>query len=164
MLTIPSDLTLREGYEQFVQDGDLEAEIPWIVQIFEHPRSPFSFPGSLPLFEHDCIHVLCGRDKSLYDEAFVIGMTMGNDSKTGWIHILLFKAIACFLYPKQYRFHPEHLVAFDLGFNYGRRVLKKFHDCDIKALLNRPIKQLRRSFGIDISELSMLYRVEGLLS
>ena len=132
--------------------------------MFEHPRSPFSFPGSLPLFEHDCIHVLCGRDKSLHDEAFVIGMTMGNDANTYGFHVLLFKAIACFLYPKQYRFHKEHLLAFDLGFNYGRRVLKKFHDCDLQALRNHPITKLRQSFGIDITELSMLYQVEGLLS
>ena len=164
MLSISSELTLKEGYEKFVQDGDLEAEIPWIVQMFEHPRSPLSFPGSLPLFEHDCIHVLCGRNKSLYDEAFVIGMTMGNDRSTGWLHLFLFKVIAQFLYPKQYRFNPEHLIAFDLGFNYGRRVLKKFHDCNIKDLLNHPIQQLRHTFGIDIAELSMLYKVEGLLS
>ena len=84
-----SELTLGEAYHLFVKDE--ASGIPIQVWLLENPGSPIAFPGSVNLYGHDCIHLLLNRGMSNFDEAFVVGFTMGNCDKVEAKHLSTFK-------------------------------------------------------------------------
>jgi hypothetical protein len=142
---------------------DLPSNIPWIIQLFENPRSPFALPGKITLYNHDCLHVLLERGVAPEDEAFVIGFTMGNDPKTHWFHLLIYKILASFFYPAKYQFNRQHWTSFDLGFLCGKKLSPKYTNInlfDFSYYQNSSIEELRGDFGIRMEDLKMIYQFE----
>ena len=108
-----SGKSLSQAYREL--GGDPPAKIPRAVWLLENPTSPLALGGSISLQNHDYLHILLGRGLSPKDEAFVIGVTMGNDLCTRWWHYLIFKLAARFIYPHPYRFTRHHLQIFEEG-------------------------------------------------
>jgi hypothetical protein len=52
-------ITLREAVESL--GGYCQADVPWQIWLFENPDSPIALPGSITLFNHDCLHILLDR-------------------------------------------------------------------------------------------------------
>ena len=91
-----SPWTFREKYHKFcdVSTTVNQGDIPFIIWLFENPKSWFHLNGACDLKKHDMIHVLLECDQSNADEAFVIGFTMGNDKNikpifvnNGWLEL-----------------------------------------------------------------------------
>ena len=105
------------------------------------------------------------RGKSVHDEAFVIGFSMGNCSKTTWFHLLIFKIMTLFFYPKGWRFDQEQLKTFDLGVWYGKKVrAKNLTDLNFKQHYHKTIHELRQEFGIQLNALKQMWQTEQLVS
>jgi hypothetical protein len=156
-------LRLGEAYRSFVKDE--EAGIPVQVWLLENPSSPIALPGSVNLYGHDCIHLLLNRGMSNFDEAFVIGFTMGNCERVEERHLSIFKLFSRFFYPSVFRFRELHLRAFDLGVMYGRKLeYKNIHLEDFDLYIDLKIKDLRHKFGILQDELSTLWKAERIIS
>ncbi|MEK9629197.1 MAG: hypothetical protein VW455_09280 [Nitrospinota bacterium] len=132
-----------------------QADISWIVWLFENPRSPLALHGAASLYTHDHIHLLLDRCIDKEDEAFVIGFSMGNDTKTNWLDVWLFKFVSRFLYPEDYRFDSRHLKIYDMGFQFGRtRKFKNITSIDFSKLdLKMDLSRVRKIFDIDENEL-----------
>lgn len=146
-----SHQTLREALEMMA--GDPPSSIPWLVRLLENPASPIALPGKINLFCHDCLHLLLGKSMSLEDEAFVVGFTMGNDTKTKQLHLVLFKVCSCWFYPKAYRFHREHLKTFDAGVAAGRSArFKNLNQVTFACYENYTIGALRDLFEIPVND------------
>lgn len=144
-----SQMTLRDAYKNF--GGDQQQDIPWVVRLFENPASPLPFPGKISLCDHDCLHILLGLGTSDYDEAFIVGFTMGNDSWTKAHHIILFKLAAKFLYPVPYRFSSVHTSLFDQGVRSGARLkVKGLNALNLSQFFDCKIDIIRAALGIDI--------------
>ena len=148
-LVLQTNHTLRSAYE--AMDGDSQSEIPFLVWLLENPDSPLSLPGKIYLYKHDYLHILLERGFSLYDEAFIIGFTMGNDLNTKWLHVYLFKLISSIFYPKKYRFSEKHFQEFNLGFMYGKEVqTKNINSIDFQAYEYKKISEIREKLGMNI--------------
>ncbi|MCM1981870.1 hypothetical protein [Lyngbya confervoides] len=155
------DLTLREGYWAFAKDK--QADIPLIIRLLENPASPIALPGSIDLFGHDCLHLLLNRGMDNFDEAFIIGFTMGNARELQKRHLNTFRLVASHFYPPPYRFSEGHLKSFDLGVLYGQRLpFRDIHLVDFSLHLDRSIAQVRELFGISIAELRRVCYAERL--
>ena len=111
-------LTLQGAYQTL--QGDPASKIPFLVWFMENPDSPLPLPGKIPLYHHDCLHLLLRQGFNSVGEAYIVGFSMGNDRRTRWYHLLIFKLVACFLYPYPYRFHPSDLRHFNAGAKRGR--------------------------------------------
>jgi hypothetical protein len=155
-------MTLGEAYQAFAKDG--EADIPWQVWLLENPGSPFAFPGSVSLWGHDCIHLLLNRGISNFDEAFVVGFTMGNCSRVKTEHLPVFKALSKVMYPSPYQFSARHLMVFDLGFQYGRKIeYRNLNELDFRLYYDWEIRDIRAKFKISLQEVNLLWQAESLL-
>lgn len=156
-----SCLTLRQRLNQL--GGDRPDQIPFLVWLLENPDSCFALPGCIDLHGHDCLHVLLQRGFSPYDEAFVLGFAMGNDLRTKGIHVLLLKLVSQLLYPAKYRFVPDHLISFDLGYRYGKGVaIRDLNKLDYRSFYELPVGRLQQQLGIDPMALRLLKCVERL--
>lgn len=146
--TSSNQQTLREAIE--IMGGDPPSAIPFLVRLLENPASPIALPGNIDLYGHDCLHLLLNRGWSLYDEAFVVGFTMGNDTRTTWFHLAILKFFASHFYPPKYRFDREHLKVFDVGVAYGRAIkVKNLNTIDFRKYETLPIQLIRHRLGID---------------
>lgn len=140
--------------------GDKQSDIPFMVWLLENPESIFPLPGKINLYNHDCLHILLERGDSLFDEAFVIGFTMGSDLKTNRFHLAVFKFLSNLLYPQQYKFEREQFKLFDLAFNYGRKLkVKNLNQVDFKAYENRTVRELRKLLGIELEEVKQCFNL-----
>jgi hypothetical protein len=129
--------------------GDPPGTIPWLVWLLENPASPLSLPGKIDLNGHDCIHLLLKRGFRSRDEAYVVGFTMGNDTSTNSIHLLIFKVAAYFLYPLKYRFTYLELKIFDLGVRRGRRAkIENINKIDWLRWKHQKLRDIRRELGL----------------
>ncbi|WP_019507716.1 hypothetical protein [Pleurocapsa sp. PCC 7319] len=145
-----ADLTLQEVYQK--ANLDRPGDIPRIIRLFENPQSPIALPGKISLHNHDCLHILLGRGVTSQDEAFVIGFTMGNDSKTKLWHIKIFKFLSRFIYPSKYRFTLQEMKIFDLGFKSGRNLpIRNINQVNFTTFYDCKINYLRSLFSIDIT-------------
>jgi hypothetical protein len=141
-------LTLDQAYQLI--GGDHQSHIPFLVWLLENPDSVLALPGKIYLKEHDLIHIILNRGFSLDDEAYVVGFTMGNDSKTTRWHLLIFKLCSSLFYPKKFKFDRENLKNFDLGFLLGKNLpTKNINQMDFAPHLQTRISQLRAELGID---------------
>ncbi|MGA7935594.1 MAG: hypothetical protein WCA35_18735 [Kovacikia sp.] len=140
--------TLHNAVQQISIDS--QADVPFIIWLFENPNSPIALPGKIDLYGHDCIHAILNREShALPEEAFVLGFTMGNDAQANWLHQLLYKLVSSTLYPKKYRFSWKHFQFFDAGFNYGRSLqFKNLNRISFSTYQNYPITELRQQFGL----------------
>ena len=139
------DKSLAQAYDEL--GGDDPSDIPWIIWLLENPESPLALGGSISLRNHDYMHILLGRGFSPEDEAFVIGVTMGNDSQTHGLHYLIFKFAARFLYPGVYRFSKEHLNIFDAGVAAGQSLpVKNLNRYNFSQVDEVPVRMLQKIF------------------
>jgi hypothetical protein len=153
------DLQLEEAYRRFVIDD--QGSIPYLIWLLENPASPIALPGSVDLYGHDCLHLLLNRGVSSYDEAFVIGFTMGNSEEVEPHHLSTLKFCARFIYPPPFRFNKAHLKIFDLGAMYGRKVpYRNLHKVIFDGFAKETVGSLRKKFGISLDELKLLWEME----
>ena len=135
-------LSLEEAYRQI--KGDPSSKIPYMVKLFEDPKSRIALPGKIDLFRHDCLHLLLKQGFDSKGEAYVLGFTMGNDPKTRWYHLILFKLIAFSLYPHPYRMSRQDFAQFDAGVAHGRQVATRaLNEFDFGACYDISLKNLR---------------------
>lgn len=134
-------------------------EIPMIVRLLENPDSFCALPGKIYLYNHDCLHILLEQNTSIEGEAFVIGFCMGNDLRTTWIHIAIFKFFSCYLYPPKYRFNSQCLIDFDLGFIYGKNLkLKNINQLNFLNYSNYFIEDIQSILTINKSDINLMKR------
>ena len=153
------EVKLEDALKEFQGDRNTQSEIPFLVWLLENPHSPVALPGKINLFNHDCIHVLLERGKSLEDEAFVIGLTMGSDPETNWLHLMILKIFSRFFYPRLYRFNSAQLRIFNLAFNYARRrQIKNLSELNFAHpdYQKASISQLRDLVGINQQDLDSI--------
>ncbi|MEM9531911.1 MAG: hypothetical protein AAGA23_13445 [Pseudomonadota bacterium] len=144
--------------------GATASAIPLLVRLFENPASPLALPGAITLERHDALHVLLGRGLMAQDEAFVIGFTMGSDTRVRPRHHRLFRWLATRLYRKPYRLKPHHLLAFDLGFGFGQEQhCRNFHDFPFEERKDATLGELRAELGLNIHRLHALFNHEKVL-
>ncbi|MDR9405159.1 MAG: hypothetical protein RI580_17200, partial [Halothece sp. Uz-M2-17] len=130
---------------------DSATSIPWLVRLLENSQSPVALPGSISLFNHDCLHILLGRDRSPESEAYVIGFTMGNDVRCQSIHLWIFKIFALFFYPEKYRLRWSDLGEFDRGVAHGRHLdIKNLNQINFSHLQDHSIFELRKQFQLSL--------------
>ncbi len=152
---------LSDAYRQFVLD--MQADIPFLIWLLENPKSALALPGNVDLYGHDCIHLLLNRGKSNFDEAFVIGFTMGNASDAKERHLKIFHTFATKFYPPMYRFNRYHMKSFDLGVRYGQGLCHKdINNVNFKLYGETTIQTLRDSLGISLEDLQQLCHQEKL--
>ena len=133
--------------------GFEQQDIPFWIWLLENPQSLISLPGSISLFNHDCLHILLDCGLSLEDEAFVIGFTMGNDPRTNPFHIAIYYFFASFIFPADYRFNAEQFKHFFAGYKMAREIdFSCIHKVDFGAYRDSTIGDLRSKFGIDIQK------------
>jgi hypothetical protein len=155
-------LSLEEAYNLFIKDD--QSGIPFRVWLFENPGSPLALPGNVNLYGHDCIHLLLNRGMSIFDEAFVIGFTMGNCNKVKNGHLALFKLLSQVFYPAIFRFREWHLKIFDLGVMYGQQLkYKDINSEKFEHYFDLKINDIRQKFGILPDELHSLWQTEQIL-
>lgn len=152
---------LSDAYHQFVLD--MQADIPFLIWLLENPKSALALPGKVDLYGHDCIHLLLNRGKSNFDEAFVIGFTMGNASDAKEHHLKIFHTFATKFYPPMYRFNRYHMKSFELGVRYGQKICHKdINNVNFKLYGETKIQTLRDSLGISLEDLQQLCHQEKL--
>lgn len=145
-------------------NGDLPSKIPFLIRLLENPASPVALPGKIDLYRHDCLHLLLDRKFSAYDEAFVVGFTMGNDTQINRFHLAFFKFVSFWFYPKVYRFNRSHLQVFDLGVAYGQAIsVRDINQFDFRAYEERPLGDLQTALGIESDDLRRLQQLESFL-
>jgi len=157
------NFSLERAVRDLISANDFseKCQIPWIIWLLENPQSLLALPGKINLYNHDCLHILLDRKCQIEDEAFVIGFTMGNDSKTNRLHLLIFKFFAKFLYPLDYRFNSHHLRIFDLGVIYGKKITNKnLNQVDFKLIKNRTVQQCRDFFGIEWQDINQFTKLQ----
>lgn len=141
-----------------------QTDISAIVKLFENPASPIALPGAVNLERHDCIHILLGRGLLPQDEAFVIGFTMGTSKYISGFAQGLFKKASRYLYPKPYKFSKDHLIAFELGLQYGKvSKANEIYEFPFEHFHDEKVSKIRKKLGINIGELKQLYRAEKIL-
>lgn len=156
-----SQFSLKEAYSKFVLD--LQGDIPLIIWLLENPNSVFALPGKVDLYGHDCIHLLLNRGKSNFDEAFVIGFTMGNSSELKEHHLNIFRMFATKLYPAKFRFNRFHIKSFELGLAFGDSLeTKNINQINFDLYSDSKIQTLRDSLGICLEELQHICYAERL--
>lgn len=142
-------LTLAQALQNL--QGDIPSDIPYLVWLLENPASPLNMPGSIDLCGHDCIHLLLKKGFSSDDEAYIIGFTMGNNIDTSWIHLLILKIAAYFLYPSKYKFNYSQLKTFDRAVKHGQiTLLKNLNKINWIDWLHKPIEDIRLELGIKL--------------
>jgi hypothetical protein len=144
------DTTLAVAYESL--QGDSPSEIPKIVWLLENPDSPFSLPGSIDLYGHDCIHLLLKKGFTSANEAYVVGFTMGNDLRTTNLHFAFFKFASLFLYPSKYRLTVAEIAVLEKGFKKGRdATIKNINQIDLAQWSDKTLRELREEIDLEIS-------------
>ena len=153
------NITLKEA-QQYLVNGHKPEEIPWIIRLLENPASIVALPGKITLYNHDCLHILLEKELTLTGEAFVIGFTMGNDLKTNWFHLLIYKFFSRFIYPRDYRFNPTHLKVLDRAILYGIKVtIKNINEIDFQKYEHKTLYELRCILGIKLQEIPQFKEV-----
>jgi hypothetical protein len=146
---------LQKAYETL--EGDPPSKIPFIVWLLENPASLVALPGCIDLHGHDCIHLLLKQGFTPRNEAYVVGFTMGNDVKTNWLHLTIFKFAARTLYPKKYRLEASDLEAFENGVEMGQRIrVKNLNRFSFSKWQSKTLTDIRAEIGIDPMEMPRL--------
>jgi hypothetical protein len=138
---------LKESLAQKYKElGGYEAsKIPWIIRFFENPESSFALSGAIDLRRHDYLHILFERGFSNDDEAFIIGVTMGNDTDSNCFHYTVFRLVSLLLYPKPYRFTLANLKEFDRGIKVGLKIpIKNLNELDFSYVDGVSVEALQK--------------------
>ncbi len=141
--------TLDTAYQSL--QGDPPDKIPFMVWLLENPASPLAMPGNIDLVGHDCIHLLLKQGFAAANEAYVVGFTMGNDDRTTWFHLLIFRIAALFIYPPKYRLTRDELAIFDQGVALGRQTkVKNLNQGVLVKWRDAPLRSVREQIGLPI--------------
>ena len=141
--------------------GNPPEDINALVRLFENPKSPIALTGAVSLERHDCIHIVLGRGLLSQDEAFVIGFTMGTSKDITEIEAAIFKNVAQYLYPKNYKFGKSDLIAYELGLETGRKSpTEKIYEFPFEDHNNWKLKDLRKLLNISTKKLKAIYTQE----
>ncbi|MEM7478797.1 MAG: hypothetical protein AAF483_27755 [Planctomycetota bacterium] len=153
------DRTVDEVIETMPQSPP--TKIPFVVRVFENPKSWIRFRGAVDLEDHDVMHALLGRGLQDQDEAFVLGFAMGTGKKVSWFQYHIFKFVLAWLYPEPYRI-PKYLQpAFDLGFQCGKETGEKdLYKQNLKDLRTLNLREAREKAGIEMTVLRRYYELE----
>lgn len=140
-------------------------EIGLLVRLLENPESPIALTGAVSLKRHDCIHAILGRGLLPQDEAFVIGFTMGTAKEDlSPVETFLFKKIARYLYPTNYRLSDKNLVAYNLGVEAGKLCpVYKMYQYPLEEWGSKTLGMIRNELGIDVEFLKSVYERERAL-
>lgn len=153
------DMTLREVLSSL--PGNPPEDISALVRLFENPDSPIALTGAVSLERHDCIHVVLGRGLLSQDEAFVIGFTMGTSKDISVMEEAIFKNIAKFLYPKNYKFGDSDLIAYELGLETGKKSpTEKIYEFPFEDHEDWKLSDLRKLLNIDPKRMKRVYKKE----
>ena len=160
-----AQLTLREAYDTLRPIGLDQRDIPFIIQLVEHPKFDLPgidlFPGAVDLRTHDLIHIVLGRGLLLKDEAFVIGFTMGSTDRIGVTEEKMYEFFSRYIFPSGYRFGDEEVRVFKDAVRLGY-----ISDCrslagvDYDAFLDVPLAGIRVELGIEEELLRAYYTIE----
>lgn len=143
------NMTLSQAYNRMTKRAIFEPNTPKIIWAFENPMSPIGLPGSIDLLAHDYLHCILNQPMTLKGEAYVLGFTMGADSRTQAWHVWLMKFVGRYLYPEKYRFKAEHIPVFDHALELGRRSkIKDLDRFDFQAYIDTKLADLRALFGV----------------
>ncbi len=138
-----------------------DTAIPWIVRVFENPKSWLQLRGSQTLADHDCLHVLLGRGLQDQDEAFVIGFAMGTAKQVPYWQRALLPFAMSRLYPEPYRVPRSLLPAFRLGVECGTETgIKNLYRESLTSLAHLDIDDARSRLKIDTGVLRKYYAKE----
>lgn len=161
-----NDITLREAYTEVAAFGNGQGEVPFIVQLLEHPKYQIPgmplFHGAVTLLQHDYIHIVLGRGFTIADEAFVIGFTMGTTDRVSTFEAWLYCMAARFLYPKAYRFRKDHARIFRdavaAGYISGCKSLDLY---DFEPDMDLTLGEIRHKLGLETDLLHACYQIEA---
>jgi hypothetical protein len=129
--------------------GDPATDIPWLMWLLENPDSPFALPGSIGLYNHDCMHLILKQGFSSENEAYVVGFSMGNDVRTNSLHLWVIQTASVWLYPKKYRWHPANVAAFDRGLKLGRATkMKNLNQVMPEVWQHKTLPEIRCELGM----------------
>jgi hypothetical protein len=145
--------------------GASDVDIPEIVRQLENPSSPVALPGAVTLRRHDVIHILLGRGLLDQDEAFVLGFTMGNDSKYRDADGVLMRKALEHWYPEPFRILGNKLQIFNLGVQTGQRMgIPDIAHIPIEELRSQSVGQARQELKISVEQLRQIYAQEKRLN
>jgi hypothetical protein len=141
--------------------GDRQDQIPFMVRLFENPKSPIAFQGAIDLFRHDCVHILLGRGTLPQDEAFVVGFTMGATKRMSKLKLWLFQTIGKYLYTPPYNFTKDEAIAYRHGVDTGERAqIKDIHLVPFELLTHLTLGTIRGIVRLDKAMLYAAFAVE----
>jgi hypothetical protein len=129
--------------------GDPATDIPWLMWVLENPDSPFALPGNIGLYNHDCMHLILKQGFSSENEAYVVGFSMGNDSRSNVIYEWVIKVASVWLYPQKYRWQQSNVAAFEQGLKLGKATSPKNLNLSIPAAWhNKILPEIRAELGL----------------
>jgi hypothetical protein len=110
------------------------------------------------LYHHDIIHCIIGRGIEAYDEAFVVGMTMGSVKTLKDYEIKLYKFVSRHFFPGIYNFSQENLRYFDMGIAMARSMqdIKPLNAFDPDDMLFKTMKEIRSELGIEMTKVNQV--------
>lgn len=153
---------LTLGQVKATLPGANPEDISLVVKLLENPKSPLALTGAVSLERHDCIHIILGRGLLGQDEAFVIGFTMGTaGSELHALEKFVFKKVARYLYPTNYRMTKKNLQAYELGVKAGKACgADKIYRMPLEERYEQTLGELRTQLGISTAFLKEIYREE----
>lgn len=115
---------------------------------------------------HDVIHLLLGRGLTTQDEAFVIGFTMGCDSKVTDYDYETFIHVSVNEYPEPWNFSESDIISYKLGFGYAKEHHSgiDIHLEPLEEMMHFNLKGLREKYKFNMNELVAYYNIEKLLN
>lgn len=129
--------------------GDPATDIPWLMWLLENPDSPLALPGNIGLYNHDCMHLILKQGFSSENEAYVVGFSMGNDSRSNAIYEWIIKVASVWVYPKKYRWQPSNVAAFEQGLKVGKATSPKNLNLSIPAEWHdKTMPEIRAELGL----------------
>jgi hypothetical protein len=142
------DCKLAVAYQKV--KGDPATDIPFLMWLLENPDSKFALPGNIGLYNHDCMHLILQQGFTSDNEAYVVGFSMGNDTRTNWIHTTIIKIVSVFVYPKKYRWQRSNVAAFERGLAVGKMTEMKNLNQEMPEDWNRKtVREIRAELGLE---------------
>jgi hypothetical protein len=143
-------MTLSEAYNRMTSQNLFAPQTPIMIRLMENPASPIALPGAIDLTRHDYMHCILNQPLTVKGEAYVLGFTMGADPRFRWWHAPMFKFIARYCYPRQYRFKEKHLEVFDHALELGLKSrIKDFERLNWTEYMSMKLADLRKLIGVD---------------
>ncbi len=156
------DITLEEAFQGLKSHLEgYKSKSPFLIWLFENPKSPLAMDGAIGLDEHDYVHCLLGRGLCLKDEAFVVGFTMGSTRDLSHFEKFIFNILCDYVYPKYYNFSREEVEVFEMAVIAGHHMsITPLHNIHFDKIKNRKLKDVREDLGIDTDILQHFYSIE----